>query len=327
MSAGGGAGGDAGRGPDAPADPRACGERIEQLLEASAAAGPLARERAEELVRCVVDLYGAGLQRVLEIAHAEGALTGPVLDGLAADELVASLLLVHGLHPYPLAERVARALDGVRPYLGSHGGDVELLGIDEAGTVQLRMLGSCDGCPSSAATLTLAVRGAIEAAAPEVTGVQVQEQPRAASGVIPPESLRARLPDPAAPAGAGTGAGTDAGAPAWVPLGELAAGPEAGVRAGTVAGVAVVVCRIGEDLFAYRDGCPGCGAALGAAVLGRVLAAPAGTVALSCPACRRHFDVRRAGRGIDGAEHLAPLPVLRRPGGWQVALVPEQVPA
>ncbi len=58
-----------------------------------------------------------------------GRLDDDLLDRLAADDLVASLLAVHGLHPYDVETRVARALDGVRPYLGSHGGDVELLGL------------------------------------------------------------------------------------------------------------------------------------------------------------------------------------------------------
>ena len=88
---------------------------------------------------------------------------------------MASLLLVHGLHPYDVETRVEQALDGVRPYLGSHGGDVELLGVTDDGVVRLRLLGSCDGCPSSSVTLKLAVEEAIEAAAPEVDGIEVEE--------------------------------------------------------------------------------------------------------------------------------------------------------
>ncbi len=84
---------------------------------------------------------------------------------------------MHGLHPYPVETRVEAALARVRPYLGSHGGDVELLGVDEAGVVRLRLLGSCDGCPSSAVTLQLAVEGAVEDAAPEIRGIEV-ETPR-----------------------------------------------------------------------------------------------------------------------------------------------------
>ena len=49
--------------------------------------------------------------------------------GWRDDGVVASLLLMHGLYPVPLEDRVREALDSVRPYMESHGGDVELLGI------------------------------------------------------------------------------------------------------------------------------------------------------------------------------------------------------
>jgi Fe-S cluster biogenesis protein NfuA len=176
-------------------DPRAAGERIEQLIDALGTAGPVARERAEELVRVVVDLYGAGLERLLEIAGPE--LSDSTVDELAGDELVAGLLVVHGLHPYGVAERVERALESVRPYLRSHGGDVELLGIDEQGAVRLRLLGHCDGCAGSTATLSTAVREAIDAAAPEIVQVDVEEptaapHPAPTGTLIPVESLRVR---------------------------------------------------------------------------------------------------------------------------------------
>ena len=102
----------------------------------------------------------------------------------AADELVASLLLVQGLHPDSLDARVEGALASVRPFLAKHGGDVELLALDdELGAVKLRLLGSCDGCPSSAATLQGAVEAAILEAAPEVTRIVLDEPPGPASSV------------------------------------------------------------------------------------------------------------------------------------------------
>jgi Fe-S cluster biogenesis protein NfuA len=153
---------------------RQSGERIEQaLLELEQSADARSLNLAEEVLRLVSELYGAGLARVLEIASARSP--GLVAD-LAADELVASLLLVHGLHPDPLEARVQDALAAVRPFLGQHGGDVELLAIDdELGAVKLRLLGSCDGCPSSAATLQGAVEVAIHEKAPEVTRIVVEE--------------------------------------------------------------------------------------------------------------------------------------------------------
>ena len=158
----------------APQNLRASGDRIEQALtELQATADPRSLDLAEELLRLVSDLYGAGLARMVEIAQARAP---ELIAGFAADELVASLLLVQGLHPDPLDVRVEGALESVRPFLGRHGGDVELLAVDdEMGAVKLRLLGNCDGCPSSAATLQGAVEAAILEAAPEVTRIVVEE--------------------------------------------------------------------------------------------------------------------------------------------------------
>jgi Fe-S cluster biogenesis protein NfuA/nitrite reductase/ring-hydroxylating ferredoxin subunit len=304
---------------------RATGERIDALLDASGATGDprgvVARERAEELVRLTADLYGAGLERLLDILYDAGRLDEEVLAALAADELVAGLLLVHGLHPYDVTQRVELALDGVRPYLGSHGGDVELLGVAEDGTVRLRLLGSCDGCPSSAVTLKLAVEGAIEAAAPEVTTIEVEEAVADPSGspaaaVIPVASLRARLDRNA-----------DDPAVSWEPLPQLADLPSGALIRVDAGDVPVLVARLGADLFAYRDGCARCAASLEGAVLSRRLGAAVGEAVLRCPSCHAHYDVRRAGACLDDeALHLTPLPLLTERGLSSVA-VTASVPA
>jgi Fe-S cluster biogenesis protein NfuA len=160
-----------------PQNLRAAGDRIEQALdELHSTADPRTINLAEELLRLVSELYGAGFARAVELAreHAPGLLAAFV-----EDELVASLLLVHGLHPESLERRVEAALVSVRPFLAQHGGDVELLGIDELrGAVKLRLLGSCDGCPSSASTLQGAVEVAIVEAAPEIGRIVVEEPAR-----------------------------------------------------------------------------------------------------------------------------------------------------
>ena len=154
-------------------DLRAVGSRIEELLGRLRAAGdPGTADTAEEVVRLVVELYGAGLERAVELAGPE------VTERLAGDELVASLLVLHGLHPKDTETRVVEALDKVLPYLGSHAGGVELLGFDPEGVVRLRLEGSCDGCPSSTMTVKLAIERAIEEAAPEVTAVEVENLTR-----------------------------------------------------------------------------------------------------------------------------------------------------
>jgi Fe-S cluster biogenesis protein NfuA/nitrite reductase/ring-hydroxylating ferredoxin subunit len=306
--------------PDAASavDARSVGERIERLLDASAASGSLVRERAEELVRLVVELYGSGLERVLELAYEAGALTDELLEALADDELVSGLLLVHGLHPYPVEERVGRALDRVRPYMGTHGGDVELIEVTDSGVARLRMLGSCDGCASSAVTLDLAVRDAVEAAAPEIVEIEVVEDtPRkaAVSGVIPVDALTARLRREGGVA-----------SPQWEPIGHLHDLPVVPLWSLTVAGLDVIVCRVADALFAYRDSCPSCGSELRGATVEKRLG-QGGSAVLTCPACRGHFDVRRAGAGIDDESvHLEPLPLLERDGVIEIA-VPSGVAA
>ena len=283
-------------------DWRAAGDRIDTLLDASSAGGAVARERAEELVRLVADLYGAALERVLEIMHDRGHLDDATLDAVAGDDLVASLLLVHGLHPYGVSERVERALDAVRPYLGSHGGDVELLEVTDDGIVRLQLLGSCDGCASSSATLKLAVEGAIEAAAPEMTGIEVASptSERPAGTVIPMASLFTRV-----------GGARDEAGGSWQPVPELVELASGSVVNVIVGGAPVVACRVGTELFAFRDSCARCRQALVCATVARRLGGAVGEAVLTCPACRAHYDVRRAGICLDDESlHLAPLPLL-----------------
>lgn len=162
----------------APQNLRATGDRIEQSLdELRATAEPRAYQRAEELLRLITDLYGAGLARILEIVGTDqGASRAALIDALADDELVGSLLLVHELHPRSLTQRVEEALASVRPLLERHAGGVGLVDIDpDAAAVRIRLLGSCDGCPSSAITLRSAVERAILDAAPEIVTIDVDE--------------------------------------------------------------------------------------------------------------------------------------------------------
>lgn len=170
------------------ADPTSVGERLEHLLEELQSLEPTARERAEECIRLVTDLYGAGLDNVMELIVDSGDAV--LLDKVVRNGLVHNLLVLHGVHPFPLAQRIDGALDSVRPYLASHGGDVEVLSVDDdAGAVTIRLLGSCDGCPSSAVTLKMAVEDAIRQAAPELAHIIVDgwvEPDPPAEPAVPP---------------------------------------------------------------------------------------------------------------------------------------------
>lgn len=305
-------------------DFRAVGERINALLDASASGGVVAKERAEELVRLVADLYGSGLERLLSILYGLGRLDDEALAALAADDLISSLLLVHDLHPYDVVTRVEQALDNVRPYLGSHGGDVELLSVSED-VVRLRLLGSCDGCPSSSVTLKLAVEGAIEAAAPEIVRIDVdtggEQTPTASGPVIAVDALWSHVDQP--PQGHAPALDLGHGS-TWQAIAGLTDLPD-GEVAGFLAGQAPLIgCRVGSDLYAFLDRCGRCSAGLAGASLGRLLGGAAGDAALRCPTCGAHFAVRRAGACLEQPElHLDPLPLLVSQGVATVAVPSE----
>jgi Fe-S cluster biogenesis protein NfuA len=116
---------------------------------------------ATEAVQALVELYGEALARVVAGANP------------TEDELLSHLLLVHDLHPVDVETRVRQALEDVRPYLGSHGGDVELLGVDH-GVARLRLAGTCNGCPSSTVTLKNAIEEAIMRAAPDLERIDAE---------------------------------------------------------------------------------------------------------------------------------------------------------
>jgi Fe-S cluster biogenesis protein NfuA len=151
--------------------------RVEELLAGfdEAQTPRRARERAEELVRTIVALYGEGIEQILTIVHRElGEASEPVFERLCEDKLVESLLCLHGLHPIALEDRIEAALQSVLPYIKSHKGNMEISRI-EGDVVYLRLEGTCDGCPASAATLKLSVERAILERVPEIREVRAEE--------------------------------------------------------------------------------------------------------------------------------------------------------
>jgi Fe-S cluster biogenesis protein NfuA/nitrite reductase/ring-hydroxylating ferredoxin subunit len=252
------------------------------------------------------------------------AESAPELVGqFAADELVASLMLVHGLHPHGVERRIEDALDSVRPYLGSHGGDVTLLEVaddSEGMTVRLQFAGSCKSCPSSAVTLEFAVEDAVRAAAPEITSIEVvaAEANSEASGLISVDSLMSRVHT------------KDSAGAAWHPVPDIADLGPGEVGGFLVAGVPILACRIGEDLYAYHDRCGRCHESMAGAALHRPMGAPIGQAVLRCPGCHAHFDAVHAGAGLEGTvdaaengSHLDPIPLLLRDGVLSVAVLAE----
>jgi len=296
-------------------------QRVEELTaEVERIADPRARGVAEALVSSIMDLYGAGLERIVEILDQEGEAAEALKAKLMEDGVVASLMLIHDLYPVPVEERVAEALDSVRPYMESHGGNVELVSLEE-GTLRLRLEGSCDGCPASSSTLELAIKSALEEAAPDLLSIEVEgiEQDL----LSPVEVTGTPLPMADQPAGAGTapqnGNGVTASIPPpggseWHQLnGEIDGLREDQLLPLEIAGKKLVVAMVEGSLLAYLDSCPGCAESIAAAELDEGM--------LTCPSCERQYFLPRAGRSLDDDKlHLGPVPLLSDPGGVRVAL-------
>ena len=294
---------------------RRVGERVEELLATLRSSGdqpshadPAAA--AEELVSLLVGLYGEGLGHIVATLADRGAEGAAILAALTDDPLVESLLLLHDLHPLSVDDRVQRALDQVRPYLGSHAGGVRYLGVAD-GIARLRLEGSCHGCPSSTVTVKLAIEGAVLDAAPEVAEVVVEgmttvpEPALLQIGRRPPDVPHSDVPH----SGAHESGGQDSG---WVTLPGI--GPPSARPVIAPAGdIFVLVCAVRGTLYAYRDACAACGSSMAGGLLARE--------ELTCPACGARYNVRLAGQGLDDpSAHLDPLPLLTDSHGVRVAL-------
>ncbi len=272
-------------------------ERIEQLTAAiEQSADPFLQATVDDLVATIIEMYGEGLTRIVAALAERGE--DELLLGLAGDGVIGSLLLIHDLYPVPLAVRVEEALASVRPYMESHGGDVELLRLEE-GVAHLRLVGHCHGCPASAATLELAIKEALEEAAPDLLGLEVE-------GVAEAKPMRK-------PLAVVTPAEQAPSMPGWLPLAEAGTVGPGTFRALAAGGVDLVVANVDGTVLAYRDRCAACDASLRDAALAGPL--------LTCASCGCAFDLPRAGRAAAGEGQLGPVPLLRRDGhAYEVAL-------
>jgi Fe-S cluster biogenesis protein NfuA len=145
-------------------------ERVEKLAARLESAGdPEIRATALDLVQSVVELHGAALHCLIDSLIQTPAGEKALSDALESD-LVSSMLLLHNLHPDDIETRVLRGIEKARPYLKSHGGDVELAGVRD-GIVHLRLHGTCGSCPSSSITLKNAVEDALFEVAPDIVEI------------------------------------------------------------------------------------------------------------------------------------------------------------
>ncbi len=270
-------------------------ERVQRLTAAlDEVSDPAARSHAEDLVSAVIELYGEGLERIFAVVDSEPD-AGPLRERLQDDGVIASLMLIHDLYPVSLEDRVVEALDSVRPYMESHGGDVELLGVEQ-GIARIRLEGSCKTCPASQSTLELAIKSALDEAAPDLEGLVVE------GPASPAAAARQRRRDGAA-GDPGRSQPRPVREPAWFALPAVEALAEGELTGAEIENVSLVVGRVEGNLLAFHDRCPSCSAELNGAELVE------GT--LTCPGCERRYFLPRAGRSLDDERLLLePVPLL-----------------
>ena len=279
--------------------------RIDTLVqEVAAFPDPQARATAQELIQALLDMYGEALARLLEITAQTEASGLVLIDTFASDDLLSSLFMLHGLHPLDIETRVMQALDEVRPYLKSHGGNVEFVKVED-GIAHLRLEGSCHGCPGSTMTLKLAIEEAIYKAAPDLDGLQVEgvTDPPPRPGT-PITFVPRRQKDSTRPAQQGNG---------WRTVEGLQPLSEGILKVVTVQNEPLLFCQIADTYYAYHNRCTGCNVPLDDGKLD-------GTQ-LTCSSCGRQYDVCLAGRCLDDSNlFLEPVPLLTEDGKVKVAL-------
>ncbi len=286
-------------------------ERIETLIqEVSTFPDPRTRATTQELIQALLDMYGEGLARILELTYQSQVGGSALIESFAQDDLLGSLFMLHGLHPVDLETRIARALVEVRPYLQSHGGNVELERVED-GIAYLRLEGSCHGCPASTITLKLAIEEAIYKAAPDLDGLQVE-------GVVEPPRQQGRtLPVTFVPRRQKVDTQVEKDEEVWSVVEGLGNGLQgSSLQTIVVRQQSLLLCSIAGNYYAYHNHCSSCDASLAD---GRL----EGT-SLICSSCGRSYDVCRAGRCLDAPElFLEPVPLLMEDGKVKVALSTE----
>ena len=271
------------------------GKRIQELIARIAEVpDPSSRQMLEDFLESLLRFYGQGLARILELVEEAGPEGREVYRLMINDGAVRGLLLIHGLHPVPLEARLREALDKIRPYMESHGGNVELLSLEDD-VARLRLQGHCKTCPSSAVTMELAIRGAIEEACPDLMGFEVE-------GV---EQMTAGVPMQHVPNSA----------PAWTEIAEAKNLGEGAMIFVHTADYALIICKHNSQFYAYRDKCPACNMPLHLGAFSNGV--------LVCSLGHR-YDVQRAGGSLDQASlHLDPLPLLVQDSAVRVAFARE----
>jgi Fe-S cluster biogenesis protein NfuA len=165
-------------------------QKIGELVhDLETTADPAVRASAQELVKLLMDLHGAGLERLLEVVFQAGEPGARIIDDLGRDPLVSSLLILYGLHPEELPARVENKLHQIQSKLHKMGAEASLVAAD-GGDIRVRISVEGHACGSTGRTAQAIVEEAVYEVAPDLKSLVVEglDEP-AASGFIAIEKL------------------------------------------------------------------------------------------------------------------------------------------
>jgi hypothetical protein len=161
-------------------------QRIGTIVERlESEADPNSRALAKELLECIMALHGAGLERILQLAHEYGEAGDSLIQKCGRDEVVSSVLLLYGLHPEDLRTRVEHALAKTGALLESHAARAELISVGDDGTVNVQLhLKPNGGCGSTSGLVRGALEAAIQDAAPDALCIRIEETGTGQAGFV-----------------------------------------------------------------------------------------------------------------------------------------------
>ena len=263
-----------------------------------------------ELDTLVETLEREGDERALMLLQLVDAIHRPGLERIVAGDMehphAFALLAMYDLADVDERTQVEDALDEVRPYIHSHGGDLELLDVED-GVVHVRMSGSCHGCAASAITLKRGIEEALRQSFPGFKEVVAHEPEgdEKENGSTGPQLLQIEglnKPDV-----------EGLKRPVFVDAGELADLPPGELKAVRVDDISVVLANVEGEVYAFKNACPVDGMPLeGGRLTGTVLV---------CPYHNCAYDARSGKRVDEPSEaRLAVIPIAVRDGVLQVAV-------
>lgn len=276
-------------------------QRLDELVQRfDALPFPEVREQIFDLLQTVDVIHRAGLGRLVAMLDEAGHVE--LLERATGDPIVRTLLLLYDILPSDELTQVEAALSLVRPYINSHGGEVEVLGVED-GVVHLRLSGACQGCAGQAITLQRGIAAALREGFPGFQGLQVHESEQRSAKAVEVIPLIVAGQEPARPLRR----------PVFRTIARVGELPDGTMRTFDVDDVRALVANVGGEIYAVRNTCPGSMAPLDLGSFSPPI--------LVCPWHNEAYDIR-TGKRVDGEQgpNLAVLPVAIVDGSVQVAV-------